>query len=124
MPLFSIDPEDMHQPERRAHALDVQKLVVKNEIATFFVRAGDNTYASWGIFKGDVVVVDRSMLPQGKIVVVVEGAEFVLKKCLLGEKGLVYIAIDEEKEGIKKRKKATECTLWGAVTYTIHKVDV
>lgn len=49
---------------------DLHKLVVRNEAATFFVRACGDSMSEAGIMDNDILVADRSFIPQpGQIVI-------------------------------------------------------
>jgi DNA polymerase V len=45
--------------------LDVHELVVKQPASTYFIRAG-KTYQDLNIEKGDLLVIDRSLIPKPK----------------------------------------------------------
>lgn len=47
-----------------ARSLDLTKLLIKHPSTTFLMRLDNNSWAEQGMFKGDIVVVDRSVNPQ------------------------------------------------------------
>jgi DNA polymerase V len=125
MPLFLIEGEDKEKERVSKGALDLNELVMKHPPATYFVKMGDDSAASVGIFAGDILVVDRAIEPHsGHVVLVVEDEEFRLKKCKQTEKGLEFlrVGISHQNKTQKTAKESSEFKFWGVVTYTIHQV--
>jgi DNA polymerase V len=61
--------------------LDLNDLLIDNPTATFFVRVAGDSMEGAGIFDGDVLVVDRSVVPKdGSIVVAAVFGELVVKR--------------------------------------------
>lgn len=61
--------------------LDLNDLLIKNPTATFFVRVAGNSMEGARIFDGDILVVDRSVLPENNsIVVAAVFGELVVKR--------------------------------------------
>lgn len=52
--------------------IDLSRLLVSNRAATFFVRIRGDSMIGAQMFDGDIAVVDRSLIPQGGDVVVVD----------------------------------------------------
>ena len=85
-----------------AAALDINELIIKNPISTFFMRVKGESWSKFGIGSGDVVIIDRSLIPKktDTVAAVVDG-EFALAK--LGE------------------ISSTEIEVWGVITYVVNK---
>ncbi len=61
--------------------LDLNDLLIHNPTATFFVRVAGDSMEGAGIFNGDILVVDRSVIASdGKIVVAAVYGEMVVKR--------------------------------------------
>lgn len=61
--------------------IDLNKHVIKHPAATFFVRVAGDSMEDRGIYKGDLVVVDRSVEPNnGNIIIAYLNSEFVIKE--------------------------------------------
>ncbi|MEN9920289.1 MAG: hypothetical protein RL538_182 [Candidatus Parcubacteria bacterium] len=61
--------------------LDLNDLLIDNPTATFFVRVAGDSMEGAGIFDGDILVVDRSVMPvDGSIVVAAVFGELVVKR--------------------------------------------
>ena len=90
-------PADDHIEQR----LDLNKFIVKHPAATFFVRAHGDSKET-GIQTGDILVVDRSLDPTEKsIVMAVINGEFAIKQ-------------------FSHVHKNNEIIVWGVVTHVIH----
>ena len=83
--------------------LDLNKLVVKNPISTFYFRVAGDDWANLAINRGDILVIDRSLEPKPKqLVLFAQDGQFLLDK---------LEQIDSEAE------------FWGVVTYVLKKAD-
>ena len=95
--------------------LDLNDLLIDNPTVTFFVRVEGDSMEGAGIFSGDVLVVDRSVLPvHGKIVVVAVYGEMVVKRL---EKTTTTAKLISEKLGYEPIKimDNDDCFIWGVV---------
>lgn len=106
----------------RDQKLDLNQLLIKRPSSTFFVRVSGESMTNAGIFDGDLLVVDRSVQPTDKkIIIGVVNGEFTVKRIRKrGEKIFLVPANPSFKE--------TEITpemnfvVWGVVMYCIHRV--
>ena len=100
--------------------LDLNKYLVKNPAATFFVRVTGDSMVGAGIHHGDLLVVDRSLEPKDKnvVIAVVEG-ELTVKRIRIGKK---KIALEPENENysVQQITEDTEFEVWWVVTSVIH----
>jgi len=100
--------------------LDLNKHLIKNPAATFFVRVTGDSMVGAGIHHGDLLVVDRSLEPKDKnvVIAVVEG-ELTVKRIRIGKK---KIALEPENENYSVRQitEDTDFEVWGVVTNVIH----
>ncbi|MCK0152168.1 translesion error-prone DNA polymerase V autoproteolytic subunit [Alcanivorax sp. S6407] len=64
--------------------LDLNKLCIRQEAATFLLRVEGDSMIEAGIYAGDILVVDRSLQAvHGDIVVAAVGGEFTVKELSL-----------------------------------------
>ena len=100
--------------------LDLNKHLIRNPVATFFVRVTGDSMVGAGIHHGDLLVVDRSLEPKDKnvVIAVVEG-ELTVKRIRIGKK---KIALEPENENysVQQINEDTEFEVWGVVTSVIH----
>ena len=112
-------PADDYSDEK----IDLHRLVVKNDVATFFLRAAGESMVGAGIFDGDLLVVDRSVeATHNRIVIAALDGELTVKR-LVRQKDKVYLAPenpDYPKFDITNREHVF---IWGVVTYVVHKVS-
>lgn len=101
--------------------LDLHELLVKHPAATFFIKVKGESMEGAGIFSGDILIVDRSILPlHNHIVVALLNGEFTVKRlqirqnrfCLMAEHAS-YLPIEISPED--------DFQVWGVVTYVIHR---
>ncbi|MEZ4875140.1 MAG: S24 family peptidase [Flavobacteriaceae bacterium] len=83
--------------------IDLNKELVHNKDATFFVRMEGNEWSKLGIHSGDVLIIDRSFSPR---------------------KHQLVLAVEEGAFTLQRMPEASphELCLWGVVTYVIKKV--
>lgn len=59
--------------------LDLNKLLIKNGVSTYFMRIAGSDWQASGIFAGDIAVIDRAVAPRrNDLVIWCEGDEFRL----------------------------------------------
>ena len=67
--------------------LDLHKLLVRNQAATFFLKVKGDSMSGAGIRDGDLLVVDRSVAPvSGKIVIAAWEGDLVVKRLKIKDK--------------------------------------
>jgi len=102
--------------------LDLHQHLVRNEAATFFLRAHGESMLGAGIHDGDLLVVDRSLeAGHRKVVIAALEGELTVKR-LLRRGGRVLLAPENpqfEPIDITEREFVH---IWGVVTYVIHKL--
>ncbi len=63
--------------------LDLNEFLIKHPASTFFVKVKGDSMIKAGIHSGDILVVDRSLDPKDKkiVVAIVNGAEIFKREC-------------------------------------------
>lgn len=80
--------------------LDLNKLLIKNGVSTYFMRISGDEWQRVGIFDGDVAVIDRAVAPrQNDLVIWHQGGDFIISP---------------------RHTLPIGTELWGVVTATIH----
>jgi len=103
--------------------LSLDKLLVHNKEATFFVRAEGEAMRDACIQHGDLLVVDRSLTPiSGNIVIAVDDGELIVRRYVQRESRVV---LAPENPAFKELefKDGQELKIWGVVTSLIKKLD-
>jgi DNA polymerase V len=101
-------------------ALDLNEELVRNPAATFFVRVKGESMRDAGIRSGDILVVDRSLSPVDRqIVVAMIDGEFTVKR-FRKQNGRITLEAENPSFSPIDVGEDQELTIWGAVTYVIH----
>ena len=102
--------------------ISLDRVLVKNQEATFYAKASGNSMIGAGIDNGDIMVIDRSLEPiDNKIAVCCIDGEFTVKRISIKEDGL-YLASENEAYQPIKITEANQFIVWGIVTYVIKSV--
>jgi DNA polymerase V len=102
--------------------LDLNRHLVKNPVATFFVRVTGDSMLGAGIHHGDLLVVDRSLQPRDKnVVIAVVDGELTVKRIRINRR---KITLEPENRDYVAREitEETEFEVWGVVTNVIHQL--
>jgi DNA polymerase V len=124
-PLFEVKvPAGFPSPaaDYEEDRLDLNKHLIKNPAATFFVRVSGDSMEGAGIHHGDLLVVDRSIEPRDKsIVIAVINGELTVKRIRIKNKRIT-LEPENENYSVQEITEDTEFEVWGVVTNVIHKL--
>jgi DNA polymerase V len=102
--------------------IDLNDQLIRNKSATFFFRMNSDAMNDAGIFKGDVLIVDRSVKAiSGKVIVAVLNGEFLVRRLQTHIKGVTLLA-GNKKYGDILLDECSNYAAWGTVVYSIHSV--
>ena len=100
--------------------IDIFKLLISNPETTFLIRATGESMTGAGILDNDILIVDRSLKPNDKdIVVAILDREFLVKRLYLKETK-VWLCSENKRFPSFEITPETDCQIWGVVTNTIH----
>ncbi len=102
--------------------LDLNKHLVHNPVATFFVKVAGDSMIGAGIHHGDLLVVDRSLEPKDKnVVIAVLNGELTVKRIRIRNR---KITLEPENDNYPTQEISPETAfeVWGVVTNVIHKL--
>ena len=102
--------------------LDLNRHLIKNPVATFFVRVTGDSMVGAGVHHGDLLIVDRSLEPKDKnVVIAVVDGELTVKRIRIKSRKITL-----EPENLdyftQEVTEDTEFEVWGVVTNVIHKL--
>ena len=101
--------------------LDLHDHLVQNPSATFCVKAIGESMKDAGIQSGDIMIVDKSLEPQNRsIVLAVIDGEFTVKRVNVNDDAL-YLMPENSNFSPIKITEEMDFQVWGVVTYIIHK---
>src|SRR6056297_2953883 len=104
------------------NSLDLNLELIKNPAATFFVRVSGSSMKDAGIFDGDILIVDRSLEPRNKkIVIAILNGELLVKRLYIRQDKFALMPENTSFSPIYVEKES-EFVIWGVVTNVIHSV--
>ena len=102
--------------------ISLDKELVKNVESTFYARVSGNSMEGAGLSDGDLIVIDRSIMPENnKIAVCFLDREFTIKR-IIKDKEKLYLKPENNCYEKIEIKNENELIIWGIVTYVIKKV--
>ena len=100
--------------------LDLNRHLIRNPAATFFVRVTGDSMLKAGIHSGDLLVVDRSIEPRDKsVVIAVVNGELTVKRIRIRRNKVTLVAENDAYRSQEIDEKM-EFEVWGIVTNVIH----
>lgn len=100
--------------------LDLNRHLVKNPAATFFVRVSGDSMTGAGINDGDLLIVDRSLEPKDKnVVIAVVNGELTVKRIRIRRRKIT-LEPENENYAVREISDETDFQVWGIVTNVIH----
>ena len=102
--------------------LDLNKYLIQHPVATYFVRVTGDSMIGAGIHSGDILIVDRSLEPTSRrVVIAIVNGELTVKR-LIRKKDRVILMPENDRYKPIEIKDETELEVWGVVTSVIHAV--
>jgi DNA polymerase V len=100
--------------------IDLNEELIRNPAATFLVRVKGDSMRDAGIHAGDVLIVDKSMNPTDRrIVVAMIDGNFTVKR-FRKVNGRIFLEAANDSFSSIEVGENQELTIWGVVTYIIH----
>ena len=105
-----------------AATLDLNEHLIAHKEATFFLRATGQSMIGAGIHDGDLLVVDRSLAPGHRsVVIAVVDGEFTVKR-LYKRAGRIRLLAENPDYAPIEFADGQELQVWGVVTNVIHRL--
>jgi len=100
--------------------LDLNKHLVEHPAATYFVRVTGDSMVEAGIHSGDLLIVDRSLEPRDKDVVIANvNGELTVKRIRI-KSGKVTLMPENENYQPRQVNSEMEFEVWGVVKHVLH----
>ena len=123
LPYFQSVPAGFPSPadDYVEEKLNLDKYLIKNPAATFFVRVSGDSMTGAGIYPEDILIVDRSLSAKTDdvIIALLDGA-FTVKR-LVHEQGRYWLKPENPQLALIEVLAESEFLVWGVVTSVIHK---
>lgn len=101
--------------------IDLNEQLVRNKPATFFMRVTGDAMTGAGIFKDDVVIVDRSVkAANGKVIIALLNGEMLIRRFEKNFNKIRLVPETPKLSPIDIDLSGAEFSIWGVVTYVIH----
>lgn len=101
-------------------SIDLNEILIKNKVATFLVRALGDSMIEAGIFSGDILIIDKSITPASKnIVVAILNGEFTVKR-FVKDGNRIFLQPENKKYRNIEISEEDDFKIWGVVTFVIH----
>ena len=101
-------------------SLDLNEYLIKHPSATFYIYVKGDSMINDGIYNGDIMIVDRALIPKSKnIVVAVIDGEFTVKK-MYKKNNKIYLKPSNNNYKSLCITSDMDFQVWGVVTHTIH----
>lgn len=101
--------------------IDLNKELVRHPATTFYARVEGDSMKEAGIDEGDLLIIDKSLVPQdGNVVVACVDGEFTLKRIRFDVREKVFwlVPANEDYSPIRVTED-NNFLIWGVVTYNI-----
>lgn len=109
-------PADDHVEEER---LNLNRSIFRNPSSTVLHRVEDNSLEGFGVFKGDILVIDMSLEPEdGKLLLIEVGGEKVIRLAVK-LRGKLFLSDGCDAE-MREELCEGAAKMLGVVTYSIH----
>ena len=101
-------------------SLDLNEYLIKHPSATFYIYVKGDSMINDGLYSGDIMIVDRSLSPRSKdVVIAVLDGEFTVKR-IYKKNNQIYLVPSNKKYESIAIKKDMDFQIWGVVTHAIH----
>jgi len=122
--IFDISPAMLYNTlmQTITDTMDLNESLIKHPVSTFYLRATGDSMTGAGIYPGDLLIVDKSLEPINKtIIIAVVNGEMTVKRLRLKE-GRVWLEAENEKYPPIEINERVRFEVWGVVTYSTHSV--
>jgi len=100
--------------------LDLNEYLIKHPAATFFVKVTGSSMIDAGIHDGDILIVDRSIKPVNKkVVIAVVNGELTVRRIRVTKGKVVLVSENKDYKPLQVDEEMG-FEVWGVVTNVIH----
>ena len=100
--------------------LDLNQHLIKHPASTFFLISSGDSMKDAGIESGDLLIVDKSIVPtHGKIVIAAVNGELTVKR-LSNIAGCIQLVAENKNYSPIDITENQDLVIWGVVIYVVH----
>lgn len=124
--VFNIESKEalLNSTQHCESSLDLNEFLIHRPASTLFVIAPDNSMSKYGLFKGDLLIVDRSLKArEGSLILFHYQGEQVIRKVFF-KQGKVSINACQKEQLDGFYENAEELEIVGVVKTVIHRFKV
>ena len=100
--------------------LSLSELLIRNHLSTFLMKTSGDSMMDVGINDGDILVVDRSIEPKNRdIVIAILEGNLTVKRLLFKTNGSVMLKSENTAYKDIKIPESADLEIWGVVTSAI-----
>lgn len=101
-------------------SIDLNRDLIQNPSSTFYGRVSGDSMQDEGITDGDIIVIDKSLVPdEGDLAVCCVDGEFTLKRIHFAGRNRIYLMPSNPRYRPIEVTPYNQFIVWGVVTYTI-----
>tara|TARA_B100000900_G_scaffold237569_1_gene201736 strand:- start:777 stop:1205 length:429 start_codon:yes stop_codon:yes gene_type:complete len=101
--------------------LSLSELLIRNHLSTFLMKTSGDSMTDVGINDGDILLVDRSIEPKNRdIVIAILEGNLTVKRLLFKTNGSVVLKSENTAYKDIKIPESADLEIWGVVTSAIH----
>ena len=101
--------------------LSLSELLIRNHLSTFLMKTSGDSMMDVGINDGDILVVDRSIEPKNRdIVIAILEGNLTVKRLIFKTNDLVVLKSENTAYKDIKIPELADLEIWGVVTSVIH----
>ena len=101
--------------------LSLSELLIRNHLSTFLMKTSGDSMMDVGINDGDILVVDGSIEPKNRdIVIAILEGNLTVKRLLFKTNGSVVLKSENKAYKDIKIPESADLEIWGVVTSAIH----
>jgi DNA polymerase V len=101
--------------------LSLSELLIRNHLSTFLMKTSGDSMMDAGINDGDILVVDRSIEPKNRdIVIAILEGNLTVKRLLFKTNGSIVLKSENIAYKDIKIPESADLEIWGVVTSAIH----
>jgi len=103
----------------QGNTIDLNKILIKNSVSTFFGKVKGFSMEDVGISDGDLLIIDKGLAPKdGKIAICYVDGEFTVKTIKKDAAAIWLMPANSAYEPIKVTEE-NDFLIWGIVTHVI-----